>query len=59
MIFADGEILAQRGDADGGSRGLEIVEAALEELPVSENRESGGSPCYVFGSVAGGAEIGC
>jgi hypothetical protein len=39
----DGEVFAQDGDGNDGTRGLEVGQAALEKLLVGEDGEGGGA----------------
>ena len=48
----DHEVLAQHRQVAGGARLLEVVDAALEELPVGQHREAGRADCAVAFGIA-------
>ena len=54
VIFADGEILAQRRDTGPRIGRLQILEAALEKSLIGKNGKSGRASRFVFGGIAPG-----
>jgi hypothetical protein len=56
-VLAQDEVLAQHRQGDGGTRGPEIVGAALEECGLGQNRDRGGSARFVAAGEVGGIEV--